>query len=41
MEKRHSEEHYNVDLSNIICVVKSRIRRWAVHVAGMGDRRCV
>jgi len=36
----HDEELYDLYLSpNIIQVIKSRIMRWAGHVACMGDRR--
>ena len=40
--KLHNEElRYLYSLPNILRVVKSRIMRWAGHVAGMGDGRDV
>jgi hypothetical protein len=36
----HNEErHALYSSSNVICVIKTRIKRWAGHVASMGDRR--
>ena len=36
----HSEELYDLfSLPNIIRVIKSRVMRWAEHVASMGQRR--
>jgi hypothetical protein len=35
----HSEEHYNIYSSPNIRVIKSRIMKWARHVASMGERR--
>jgi len=40
--KLHNEELYDLYCSpNIVRVIKSRIIRWAGHVAGMGERRVV
>ena len=40
--KLHNEELYDLYCSlNIVWVIKSRIMRWAKHVARMGERRGV
>jgi len=42
LEKKHNEELINVYVSlNIVRVIKSRIMRWAGHVARMEKRRGV
>ena len=40
--RRHDEELYGLYSSpNIIRMVKSRRMRWAGHVAGMGQEKCI
>jgi hypothetical protein len=40
--KLHNEELHNLYSSpNIIRVMKSRVMRWAGHVARMGDEECI
>jgi hypothetical protein len=39
--KFHSEEFQHLhSTTNIIQVIKSRMMRWARHVASMGEKRC-
>jgi hypothetical protein len=40
--RRHDEDLYDLcSLPNITRMVKSRRKRWAGHVAGMGQEKCM